>query len=532
MRPVAPPAAARAAGAPGGAENRRMPDLRASPLRRRRGGAALPLLGALLAASLGAAGAAAADERPGLEPCWLPGVEHRAWCGRIERPLDPDAPQGTRIQVHYAVVPALARQRLPDPVFFLAGGPGQSAIDLAGPMARLLSRSAQRRDLVFVDQRGTGRNAALACDAPPAVPPVALLLDTAAARQRLQACRERLQSLPHGDLRFYTTTVAMQDLDAVRAALGAPQINLVGGSYGTRAALEYQRQFPQRVRRLVIDGVAPPDMALPEAFAIDNQAALDQVYAACAADAGCAARHPRLQADWRRFVATLPRAVDVTHPATGRTERVTLQAEAMASLLRAPLYAPALAAALPDAMGAATQGRIEPLVALASALGGGPMKLAEGQHFSVICAEDMRPAPAPPASATASAPDFGRAFSSLYREVCAGWPRGDVPEGFYTMPRASGAALVLSGGADPVTPPRHGERAARALGAKARHVLVPQAGHGVLGIGCTRDLVHRFIAAETDVQALQFDAACLTRIPRPPVFTPLAAASAPETRQP
>jgi pimeloyl-ACP methyl ester carboxylesterase len=454
-------------------------------------------------------------------PCRLPGVEHEARCGRLQRPLDPAQPQGKQIDVHYAVLPALARNKKADPVLFFAGGPGQSAIGLAGPVSAMLSRVINRRDVVLIDQRGTGRSAPLQCERDDPWAPLADALDPQRLRARLTACREALRQLPHGDLRFYTTTIAMADADAVRAELGAERVNLVGGSYGTRAALEYQRQFPQRVRRVVIDGVAPPDMVLPASFSTDNQATLDALFAACEQDAACARRHPDLRSRWRNFVGGLPRELQTQHPLTGRSERVTATPEALANLLRGPLYAPALAAALPAAMEAAIGGRLEPLLALTLAVGGGNRRpvddMAQGMHFSVICAED---APRMKDSRSAPGADIGTSFADLYRDVCAGWPRGDVPAAFYTLPSVAAPTLVLSGGLDPVTPPRHGERVAAALGARARHVVVPNAGHGVLGIGCMRDVLFRFIDAADDADAQKVDAACVTTIPRPPMFTP------------
>src|SRR5690606_32997154 len=136
----------------------------------------------------------------------------------------------------------------------------------------------------------------------------------------------------------------------VRAALGAGRINLVGASYGTRAALDYQRQFPARVRRSVLDGVAPPDMALPGSFSTDAQAALDAWFAACHSDAACAARHPRLREDWQVLLASLPRGVTLRHPLGGREERLQLTRELLLGAVRAALYTPAHAAALPPAI--------------------------------------------------------------------------------------------------------------------------------------------------------------------------------------
>jgi pimeloyl-ACP methyl ester carboxylesterase len=496
-----------------------------------------PLLAAATLGVLAAEPGLAAESRPGLAPCRLPGLQYEAYCGSVRRALDPAAPAGTQIDVHYAVLPALARNRKPDPVFMFAGGPGQSAMDLAGSVARMLVRVSNRRDVVLVDQRGTGRSAPLKCAEPAPTQPLAEAVSHEGQAARLQACRAQLQKLPHGDLRHYTTWVAMQDAEAVRVALGAEQINVVGASYGTRAVLDYMRQFPRAVRRAVIDGVAPPDMVLPAAFSTDNQAALDGLIDACAADPACSARYPRLRGDWQALLASLPREVSVAHPVTGQVERIRLERGTLLQLMRVPLYAPPLASVLPLAVTEAARGRFEPLLGVSTALTGGRgLQMAEGMHFSVVCAEDL------PRLAQASdkpGADFGDVAAAMYRTVCDGWPQGAVPAAFYTLPAAPAATLVLSGGADPVTPPRHGERVARALGAKARHVVVPQAGHGVMGIACMRDALFRFVDAATDDDALKVDADCAKAIPRPPAFVPVrapaaaaSAASAPATAKP
>ncbi len=461
-----------------------------------------------------------ASQAAALAPCRLKGVEYEALCGSLLRPLDPAAPQGRQIELHYAVLPAVARNKAADPVFLLAGGPGQSAIDLAGPLAKLLYRLNNRRDIVLVDQRGTGRSAPLLCDMPPATAP--LNEGGADAQAALMArCLQALPKLAHvgapASLRHFTTPVAMADLDTVRQALGAAGINLIGVSYGTRAALEYQRQFPGAVRRMVIDGVAPADMVLPASFAVDNQAALDSLFDWCEADRACAAAQPGLRAAWQRLLARAPHAVQVAHPFTGAPESLTLTRDALHGLVRAPLYVPHLAAALPQAIRSADAGRFEALFGLASALGSArkaETELAHGMHFSVICAEDVPRLPPPLAGEAAS--------THLYRQVCANWPRGELPAAFYTLAPSTAATLVLSGGIDPATPPRHGARVAAALGPKARHEVVPHAGHGVMSLPCLRDTVYRFINAASDDAAQAVELGCAKAMPRPPAFVPIA----------
>jgi pimeloyl-ACP methyl ester carboxylesterase len=478
--------------------------------------AAAALLLGLHGSGLHGSGLQAATER--LAPCWLKGVEHEARCGRLQRALDPADAAGRSFELNFAVLPALARNKDPDPVFFLAGGPGQSAIDLAGALSRLLARLRNRRDVVLVDQRGTGQSAPLVCDNDAASLPLRDSTDPQRQVQRALDCLRKLQTLPHGDLRHYATHLASADLDAVRQALGAQRINLIAASYGTRVALDYMRQFPASVRRAVLDGVAPPDMALPEASAQDTQAAFDALLRACEEDAHCDARHPRLRASWQALLDSLPRELSVAHPRTGRVETLQLTRDMLLGMVRVPLYAPALTAALPAALDAAAGGNFTPLFGLSSALssGRGDAAVAQGMHFSVVCSEDL------PRMTVGAAPagDFGTALAPLYRQICASWPRGEVPQDFYSLPQARVATLILSGGLDPVTPPRHGERVAAALGAMARHEVVPNAGHGLLSQGCMRDVVFRFIDAPSDALALQVDAGCARDVPRPPPFQP------------
>ena len=460
-------------------------------------------------------------------PCRIDGVPNELQCGVIQRPLDPQQPQGVQIDVHYLVVPALARNKQRDPVLMLAGGPGQSAIGVAPAVLPRLMRLNYRRDLVFIDQRGTGKSAPLQC-ADDSQLPVAQALDPRAQLQRLEQCRQELAQLPHGDLRMYTTTIAMQDFEAVRLQLGVPQWNLIGASYGTRAALEYMRQFPDKVRRTVLDGVAPPDMVLPASFSTDGQAALDAALLACEQDAVCAKRYPQLRRQWAALLQGLPRAVSVLHPLTGLPEHLTLTRDLLLRSVRSPLYVPALTSALPAAVDAASQGRWEGLLGLGSGLAGGVGKrkgtrIAMGMHFSVVCAEDV---PRLGTALDVPGADFGSADAALYTQACQHWPQGAVSSNFYTVPVAPSPVLVLSGGADPATPPRHGERVAESLGALARHVVVPNAGHGVMGLGCLRDLVFRFVDAEADAVALALDTGCAKGVPRPPVFhLPLAEAA-------
>ncbi len=291
-------------------------------------------------------------------------------------PEDPDAPSSRTIEVRFAVVPAVARNKQPDPIFVFAGGPGQAATKVARQVMPVLAELNARRDLVFIDQRGTGRSNALECDIDEGS--LASALEPEQQLARLGPC---LKALP-ADLRQYATWIAVRDFEAIRAQLGAAKVNLWGASYGTRAALEYMRQYPERVRTAVLDGVAPPDMALPVSFALDAEAALKSLADLCARDEQCRTRYPDFD---QRVSALLKRAesgidIRIPHPLTGVTESFRLDRKMLASLLRAPLYVPQLASVLPYALGEAGRGDFTALVALSAAISGGAQRKFCSRH--------------------------------------------------------------------------------------------------------------------------------------------------------
>ena len=287
-----------------------------------------------------------------LDDCRLDGVSVPARCGTLTVFEDRTAATGRTIDLEIVVLPAVSDSPEPDPLFFLAGGPGQAATELAGPMLPLLSEVRRTRDLVFVDQRGTGGSGRMTCaffesDADEQAVDESLQLD----KLPLDDLRECLAEVETAaDPRQYTTPVAMDDLDDVRAALGYETINLYGGSYGTRAGLIYMRRHPERVRTAVLDGLAPVSIRLPSSINADAHRALDLLFADCAADRGCSEAFPDLPQTFARVIADLeanPRMLDTIHPRTGEPFEATLTATGFAGGLRGVLYSPTVASLLP-----------------------------------------------------------------------------------------------------------------------------------------------------------------------------------------
>ena len=221
-----------------------------------------------------------------LHPCDVPGVAGGGRCGALTVYENRASGTGRRISLNIVVVPAAGLTPARDPVFWLEGGPGGAATGAIGPVSNQYLRGVRTdRDLVFVDQRGTGKSSPLDCDLGDSPADLDRYFGPLFPVDLVRACREKLEQT--ADLTQYTTSIAADDLDDVREALGYPVINLAGASYGTQAALVYMRRHREHVRSSFLVGVAPPDFRLPLPFARAAQHALDMTLADCAADRSC-----------------------------------------------------------------------------------------------------------------------------------------------------------------------------------------------------------------------------------------------------
>lgn len=476
---------------------------------------ALPILVAAAALLAGCGpGSPESSSAVALADCRLPGVDSQARCGTYEVWEDREAKAGRRLKLRFAIVPARLRARDPDPIVVLAGGPGQGAIALAAQVMPLFARLNDSRDVIFLDQRGTGGSAPLDCGEEQQ--PVQSLFEDALPERLVKRCLEQLDADP----RLYVTTIAMEDLDEVRAALGYGQVNLWGGSYGTRAALEYIRRHGERVRTAVLDGVAPADMKLPLSFVADGDAALQRLIEACAAESLCASVYPDLRimiATLRRQLARRPAQALIEDPRTGERTPIQVNENVFLTGIFRPLYVAELASLLPFGISAAVAGDFNPLLAQNLELADDIAEnLSIGMHLSVVCAEDI-PRVTQADLEALSTSFFGRALVDDFLRACASWPRGKVAADYYEPVISDVPVLILSGGIDPATPPRHGDAVAKSL-RNSLHVVAPHLGHGVSLHGCAPRMIEKFVR-EAGVAGL--DAKCLQRIPRPLFLMPL-----------
>lgn len=440
-----------------------------------------------------------------------------ARCGTVDVPEDWDAPDGRRIGVSFAVLRAQSNTPERDAVFFLAGGPGQSARAEFVGVAAAFARLAEQRDLVVVDQRGTGGSAPLACPAD--------ALDALAAVPEDDAARARSCAAALGPrVAAYGTDAFARDLDAVRAALGYEKVNLVGVSYGTRAAFVYARLFPDRVRSLVLDGVAPPEMPIGGLFARDAERAYGLLARRCAADAGCRERFPDPRADLEALLARLDDAAPtlrIPDPIGGGPRELTFRPDILRGAVFLLSYLPETASLLPSLVLRARQGDVGPLAAQALLAGGDvTSSVSRPLNFSVLCSEDVPFFP-PPAEASEAGTYLGGQMRESYERVCSVWPRRAVDASWKAPFRSDVPALLLSGEADPATPPSWGEAALAGL-PRGKHVVLRGHGHGSLVRGCVPQLVARFVAS---ADASSLDVSCAERIAPAPPFLDLTGPS-------
>ena len=448
-------------------------------------------------------------------PLALPALD--AQCATFDVAEDPAAPNGRKIALNIAWVPATAKGGgAEDPVFFLAGGPGQAAAQLAGLVTASLRDVLKQRDVVFIDQRGTGKSNPLDCkDATGKALAIAEDADADAIAAFAAQCAQGLAG--KADPRQYTTGHAVADLDAVRAALGAEQVNLIGVSYGTRVAQQYAARYPAHTRSIVLDGVAPNDLVVGGEFARTFERALALQVQQCQQLPSCKARFPSdLRVQLRTLktrLATAPVDVEYRDPATGESKRDTLSADTVVGLSHLFSYMPHMAALLPLVLDEADHGRYAPLMSLAQMMSQEVgEQMTRGMQWSVICAEDADRYRADAADADTV---LGGGMADAFFAACRTWPTGKRADGF-TKPLSSDVpALLMSGEIDPVTPPAYADRVLKGL-RNGRHLVLDGQGHNVMGTGCMPKLIGQFIES-ADARAL--DAKCLDTVTYVPPFT-------------
>ncbi|MEO7254508.1 MAG: alpha/beta fold hydrolase [Casimicrobium sp.] len=447
--------------------------------------------------------------------CRIKRVDSVARCATLAVPEDyaDKTGAGKTINIHVAVLPALARNPEPDPVYFFAGGPGQAASDIGG-LVSALGDLRKSRDIVLVDQRGTGKSKTLTCDSIAADPNVDPLKEAFSnSEEAVQRDWAKCIATLKGNAATHRTDDYIDDLELVRKALGQDKVNVWGGSYGSRVALRYMKRYPQSIRTAILDGVAPTSLHLPDDALATSEAELRSTLAACASSAGCNKAFPNILATFDTLLAELratPRSVSFAHPASGKTISGVVSDRTLVSLIWPLLYMPEAARMLPALIDQAAQGNFAPLAATMSASSIGEGDIAIAQRFAVMCAEDML-------NRTPMANPRFQALNNLFYGFCKGFPHGKVAPEFFEPTKSDIPTLLLSGTQDPVTPPAQGSLAAKTL-LNSKHVVVAGVGHITSPQPCVRRIITKFIEAG-DIAAANDACEAELKLPRPLFYT-------------
>jgi pimeloyl-ACP methyl ester carboxylesterase len=441
-------------------------------------------------------------------------VEIDAECATLRRPENPSQTDGKSIDLFVVKLPSSSSTPEADAFTVIQGGPGGSSIDMAIGYRLALDLIRTKRDVLIVDQRGTGRSNMLQCDQPKQ-DQLNMSFDRELTIKLTQDCITKLKD---SNLGFYTTSVAVQDLDAVRQAAGYQSLTLYGVSYGTRVAQHYLRRFPDQTRALIIDGVVDVGLNLAGSeIARRSQDAFDGMVKRCSETPSCLQKFGDIE---RKFSQLRQRLVEqpvellIAHPLTGKKISHTVGEADLFAAVRFMPYATESIALLPMLIARAYDGDYAPLAAqgisLSESLGS---EFATGMHNSVMCAED---APFVDSNAEQQTADtyFGSDMVNGIAAVCQVWPRGIIDSDFRTAFDSDKPVLILSGETDPVTPPANGARAA-AMFSNSKHLVVPSHGHGVIGRGCVPFLIRDFIA-EANLDEVKSD--CIERERAMPFF--------------
>lgn len=455
---------------------------------------------AMLLASLLATFSEPAGARRGSAPgksCHLPGAEEALRCVTLAVPLDYKKPSGPKLNLHVTVAPAFRESARPDPLFVLAGGPGQAGSDVLAILNLTFRRVRATRDVVFIDQRGTGLSGRLDC-------PHEKNQDSLTEEQ-IEAAMKKCIAAVKVPFSAYSTANAASDIEQVRLALGYSSINLLGASYGTRLAQHYARAYPAKVRAMVLDGVTAPDQAIPAAGQ-DSQIALERLFADCSADQACNAAFPALREEYATLTTRAAAGIklEMTDPRTARPNQVSIHLDRFQGTVHSILYSPLDRGRLPFLINSAYNNRWQPFVARQNV--GADFSpdglVAPLMHLAVVCAEDVPFLKAGDRhNNTLAGPLLER-----YLTLCDSMASAPAPAPATTPITAP--VLMLSGALDPVTPPRRAIAAARYMTA-SQHLIVANAGHGIIQLGCAPRLLREFL----DQPERKVAAQCLDEIP-------------------
>ncbi|MEX1057082.1 MAG: alpha/beta hydrolase [Natronospirillum sp.] len=436
-------------------------------------------------------------------------------CAYFTVPENHAAPDSRQLSLLVVRIPARNPRGDASPFLAIAGGPGQAASEAFLYLDRVFSDVTRNRDVYLIDQRGTGGSNPQHCDLD-----MDETLLVAPAEDQLRASAEECLARFSGNPVYYTTSVAVQDLERVRNALALAPWNLFGVSYGTRVVQQYVRQYPDAVRTATLDSVLPAPVTLGPDIALHSQRALEAFLRRCTEDTACAETFPDLTEGLQQLLAELasdPRTVLYEDVRSGTPTEMTFSHAHLVGLLRLALYSSERLSTLPPMLHQAyANDNFTPLarnaVAIADEVGN---TLAMGMHNAIVCSEDVPFYAYDDATAAAiDATYMGDLVLSGLEATCSVWPQGQVDEHFKSPLVTDVPVLVISGALDPITPPAYGDAIMPGL-SQGRHLVAAGQGHTASVQGCMPTIVAQFInEASTD----NLPIACMDRLDAAPLL--------------
>jgi pimeloyl-ACP methyl ester carboxylesterase len=485
----------------------------------RKAGTVLAGLSLLVLASCGDRASPSGPSTLILEAYFDQTLHETLYHGVLTVPEDEANPGGRTIGINIVKLPARGASAVPDPVFFFCGGPGVGGTVNVPRWAGMFARLRAHRDVILIDQRGTGSSNPLPCRRPGDPDSAQTYLGDMYPVDYVTNCRRELET--HADLRFYTTSHAVDDVEKVRAALGYDLINVVGGSYGSRSGYVYMMRYHQHVRTALLWSINPPEMKFPSTLAQDTEDAMRRLFADCTADPDCHMDYPALEDDFDRVLAVMragPLVSSITNPFTGEPETVTFTYNDFITGIRSLLYANADASYIPYFIYSAARWDFAWLIEYTvSYLRSINEVYMDGLYLCVQCAEHNPYIDFDEARAMAVGTFMGTYRLDQQDLACSLWVRGSLPAGFFDLPPLDVPTLVISGELDPVCPPRFGQVLADSLPGSL-HAIIPHHAHGVGDVweNCLDDAVVAFI----DQGSLAgLDLSCIQQNVRPPFIS-------------
>ncbi|AOW77801.1 alpha/beta hydrolase [Colwellia sp. PAMC 20917] len=439
-----------------------------------------------------------------LENCHLKGIKSQVQCGTLQVPENYSLPEGEKISVNFAVLPAIDSSQNKTPLMFLAGGPGQASVELAAHIFSTFGEIKKSHDIILVDQRGTGKSHPLSCDENE-VRNAYEIIPEDFSPQEIKDCIAQFK----GDLSQYNSENAIRDFDAVRVALGHEKINIYGGSYGTRAALVYMRLFPDALNSVVLDSVGPIEVPIGT-FGQSSARSFNLLLENCQQDESCNSAYPSLKDDFTAVIARLEQApvnLKIAHPRLGTKTDFVLSRSKFISHLRMQLYSMQTRTLVPLVIHQAFLGNYQPMIGLIAMSEGG-MGMYVGLTLNIVCNEDFPKITTEMFAGDANNTFGGNDSHSAWLQACPLWPKYAVSDDFYQSVTANIPTLILSGNLDPVTPPSNGDESAKTL-PNNHHIVSKNSAHIVASTPCGIEIVNEFL---TTLNPNDLDESCLAEL--------------------